>query len=197
MVTLKLINKGPEIHHIQLIRLNDGKTFGDFTAALKALKPGAPLPTFVEELAAPNVPAGAEGQEVTQELTAGNYVLACMIPSPDGIPHFAKGMMRPLTVVASTGLTASVPMADVRVTMTDYASGCRRCGCLGSCCNRWLKLALAARDERWIPGAASDRSGRQRAITCLPSSGSAKKTVVARAMTAVCSVRQFWSSRGR
>ena len=35
LTTFKLVNRGPSIHHVQLVKLNEGKTFDDFTAALK------------------------------------------------------------------------------------------------------------------------------------------------------------------
>jgi hypothetical protein len=35
---------------------------------------------------------------VTLNLEAGTYVLACFIPSPDGVPHLAKGMLMPIQV---------------------------------------------------------------------------------------------------
>jgi hypothetical protein len=35
--------------------------------------------------------------EVTLDLAAGSYVLACFIASPDGAPHLAKGMLKPLS----------------------------------------------------------------------------------------------------
>jgi hypothetical protein len=31
----------------------------------------------------------------TVALEPGNYALLCFVPGPDGIPHVAKGMVRP------------------------------------------------------------------------------------------------------
>ncbi|HYW49115.1 MAG TPA: hypothetical protein VE861_00845 [Gemmatimonadaceae bacterium] len=121
LVTLQLVNKGPEMHHVQLFRLTGGKTFADLAAGMKSMKPDAPLPPWMELLAGPNVPGSAEGQQVTQELAPGAYALVCVIPDSKGVPHFALGMMRPLTVISATGPTATVPTADVQVTMSDYA----------------------------------------------------------------------------
>ncbi len=122
MVSLRLLNKGPEPHHIQLMRLKDGKTFADFATGMKNMKPDSPLPPWVEMVGGPNAPSDTtNGQSVTQDLAAGSYVLMCAIPSPDHIPHFAKGMIRPLTVTPATGPAATVPTADIRVTMSDYA----------------------------------------------------------------------------
>ena len=36
----------------------------------------------------------------------------CLIPSPDGVPHAAKGMMQPFEVTASSGAEAALPVAS-------------------------------------------------------------------------------------
>ena len=41
------------------------------------------------------VPGGPS--DVLVSLEAGQYVLLCFVTSADGVPHLAKGMMRPLT----------------------------------------------------------------------------------------------------
>ena len=123
MVTLRLVNKGPELHHIQLFRFTDGKTYADFTAGLKEMDPSKPLPPWIEVFAGPNTPVPGGESTIMQELVPGNYAIVCLIPSPDHVPHIAKGMMRPLTVVpaAPATATARAPVADIRATMTDYA----------------------------------------------------------------------------
>ncbi|MES3035438.1 MAG: hypothetical protein V4813_15670 [Gemmatimonadota bacterium] len=122
LVSLRLLNKGPEMHHIQLLRFKDGKTYADFAAGMKDMKPEAPMPPWVELVVGPNAPADTtNGQVVTQELVPGSYALLCVIPSPDGMPHFAKGMVQPLTVIPATGPAATVPAADIKVVMSDYA----------------------------------------------------------------------------
>jgi hypothetical protein len=121
MVTLTLANKGPELHHVQLFRLTGGKSYADLQAGLKAMKPGAPMPPWIEEVAGPNSPAPGGEMSITQELTPGNYALVCLIPSPDHVPHVMKGMMKSLTVVPATNAVAAAPVADIVVKMTDYA----------------------------------------------------------------------------
>jgi hypothetical protein len=121
MVTLKLVNKGPELHHVQLFRLTGGKTLADLAAGMKTMKETDPLPPWVEVVAGPNSPVPGGEQTLTEELTAGTYVMLCLIPSPDHMPHVMKGMMRGLTVVPATGAVAAAPTADITVRMTDYA----------------------------------------------------------------------------
>lgn len=49
----------------------------------------------------------------------GSYVLVCFVPSPDGIPHLAKGMVWPLTV-AEEPSGAPEPDVDVEMELADY-----------------------------------------------------------------------------
>jgi hypothetical protein len=53
------------------------------------------------------------------DLKPGMYVMLCAIPSPDGKTHLMKGMVRPLTVVASDA-QITAPVADVTITLSDY-----------------------------------------------------------------------------
>jgi hypothetical protein len=43
-----------------------------------------------------------------------------MVDVPGGVPHFAKGMIKALTVTASTA-TAALPVATDSITLADYA----------------------------------------------------------------------------
>jgi hypothetical protein len=121
MVTLRLVNQGPEMHHVQLVRLTDGKTYADLEAGLKAMKPGSPPPPWAHDVAGPNSPVPGGEQSITQMMEPGNYAIVCFIPSADHVPHVMKGMSKALTVVASTAPAAAAPVADVSISMTDYA----------------------------------------------------------------------------
>ncbi len=121
MVTLRLVNQGPELHHVQLLRLSDGKTYADLEAGLKSMKPGAPMPSWIHDVAGPNSPVPGGEQSVTGELEPGNYALICFIPGADHVPHAMKGMMKPLTVIPASGAIAAAPTSDITVKMTDYA----------------------------------------------------------------------------
>jgi hypothetical protein len=119
LTTLRLVSAGQEMHHATLIKLEDGKSFADFTKAMQ--KPG-PLPTWAVEEGGPNPPHPNGGvAETTQMLEPGNYAIVCFVPSADGTPHVAKGMMRPITVVPSSTPSAPEPTADVTMTLTNYA----------------------------------------------------------------------------
>lgn len=117
LTTVRLVNEGKEMHHAQLVRLDDGHTVEELMAAAGQ---HGPLPAWARFVGGPNVPGPGGYSEATMELEAGNYALLCFIPSPDGVPHLMKGMVKPLTVVpAQSGAVA--PQADVRMTLRDYA----------------------------------------------------------------------------
>lgn len=122
VTTFRLVNEGPEFHHIQLVRLDDGKTLDDLVELMSSGHAGPP-PAWMVEIGGPNTP-GVPGEETngTLDLAPGNYALLCLIPSPDGKPHIMKGMMRPLTVVpAPAGAAAAMPPADLVMVLDDYS----------------------------------------------------------------------------
>lgn len=116
VTTFSLVNQGNEAHHIFLLKLNDGKTVEDFMA----LKPEK-WPAWVVAVGGPNAAMPGGTVAATMNVDAGNYVMLCLIPSSDGTPHIAKGMVRPLTVVAASGPTAAEPEADLTLNLVDYA----------------------------------------------------------------------------
>ena len=44
LTTFNLTDNGKELHHATLIKLDSGKTFDDFMAGMKTMKPGTPPP---------------------------------------------------------------------------------------------------------------------------------------------------------
>lgn len=117
-VTLQLKNEGKEVHQAQLVRLEGGKTAQDLMAAMKQ---HGPPPDWMKFVGGPN--AAAPGHEVsaTSVLEPGNYAWLCFIPSPDGVMHAAKGMVRPFEVTAApAGAATALPETDITVTLVDY-----------------------------------------------------------------------------
>jgi uncharacterized cupredoxin-like copper-binding protein len=117
-VTFQLTNRGKEFHHLWVIRLEQGKTMDDLHTAIRA---GGPFPAWARSMGGPNAPRPEGGEaNATLVLAAGRYVLACGIPSPDGVPHLMKGMMRPLTVLPAPD-AAGAPRADITMSLRDYS----------------------------------------------------------------------------
>jgi hypothetical protein len=119
--TFHLVNKGPDFHHIWLIKLEQGKTLKDLVEATKT--PG-PLPKWAVDVGGPNTPMPGGEAWATLDLEPGKYVMACVIPAKDGQPHFMKGMVKEVAVAARRGVEQAgktvAPTADVVMTLDDY-----------------------------------------------------------------------------
>lgn len=118
-VTFRLLSTGEELHHAVLIRLDEDKTVEDLMAGMEAAGPGAPPPPWVTFMGGPNPPVPGGESSVTMTLRPGNYAWICMIPSPDGVPHAAKGMVRPMTVTPSN-TRESLSAPDGVIMLSDY-----------------------------------------------------------------------------
>jgi hypothetical protein len=117
LTTFKLVNSGPSLHHVQLIKLEEGKTADDFLAALKA---GGPPPRWASVAGGPNPPEPGGTSSTTLAVEPGNYAMLCFIPAADGVPHMMKGMVRPLTVTGPARAGAAEPTADLVMKLVDF-----------------------------------------------------------------------------
>lgn len=121
LTTLRLKNAGPGLHHLVLIRSDEGKTTDDVVAALKAQHDGPP-PSWMHEVPAPNAPAPGGESNTTVVLAPGNYTMLCFVDVPDHVPHAMKGMIKSLTVTPAYGASRAVlPAASTTMTLKDYA----------------------------------------------------------------------------
>ena len=113
---VNLMNHGVQPHHIVVARLDSGHVVGELLQSVSAEK----VPNWVTLLGGPNATMPGSTTETLIELTPGNYAILCVMPSTDGMPHVAKGMVRQLTVKSAAA--ATVPLtADIELTLTDYA----------------------------------------------------------------------------
>lgn len=120
LVKISLVNDGREPHHAQIVRLNEGVTLEQFQAALQQ-GPEMALPLAVAAGGPGIVDPGLTSQ-VTLDLKPGHYLLLCFVPGHDGVPHLAKGMVKPLEVVAGTGqVKVEAPKADAIVKLLDFS----------------------------------------------------------------------------
>jgi len=118
VTTIHLVNQGQQLHHVQILKFEQGKTLADFQAAMKA---GGPFPAWAVMVGGPNAPAPHGGESnATLNLAPGQYAFACFVDIPDHMPHIMKGMVQPFTVTPATGAPAAEPTADVSVTLSDY-----------------------------------------------------------------------------
>lgn len=125
VVRFRLMNKGHEPHHLQLIKLQPGQTLDDVLAAVVA----SPDPTRLQdELRAfgldaggPNIIAPDEEGYATVTLDPGNYLMACFIPDHEGTPHVLKGMIQGLRVTDRPPVVEAEPQTPLTIQMVDFA----------------------------------------------------------------------------
>jgi hypothetical protein len=118
LTTFHLRDEGKEPHHLMLFRLEPGHTARDAFAALTV---NAALPAWMHAVGGPNTPAPGGGESsASVMLEPGEYVAFCIVPSLDGAPHFAKGMVHALTVRPSSRARTALPAGDITVTMREY-----------------------------------------------------------------------------
>jgi hypothetical protein len=117
LTTFRLRNEGQQPHHLMLYRVEPGKSLADVLVALQA---GGAHPAWMQAVGGPNaVPHGGVAVG-TLLLLPGRYVAFCHVKSPDQVLHFAKGMMKALTVTAAAAPAAPLPAAALTVTLRDY-----------------------------------------------------------------------------
>jgi uncharacterized cupredoxin-like copper-binding protein len=120
-ITFRLENAGKEIHHLWIVQLTQGKTQADFLAAANKWGSALKMPPWAIEVGGPNSAAPGGTAEGTMTLVAGTYSLICWVPSPDGMLHVMKGMIKPLTITARGATPPAEPKADVTMVLDDYA----------------------------------------------------------------------------
>jgi hypothetical protein len=117
LTAIKINDVGQELHHVALMKLEQGKTFADLQAAFKA---GGPPPAWAVAYGGVNPPAPGGTATAMEVLEPGNYAVLCFVESADHVPHMAKGMMKPLTVTANPNANTTEPPSDVTLTLSDY-----------------------------------------------------------------------------
>ncbi|HET8551881.1 MAG TPA: hypothetical protein VFM97_05340 [Gammaproteobacteria bacterium] len=118
LTTFVLKDEGRQEHHMEVMKLDEGKTLADVMAAFA--HPGPP-PTWMHPIGGPNTPGPGGVSNATLVLQPGHYVAFCVIPAPDGKPHVMHGMITPFTVTPSKDAPAPLPKADMTITLRDYA----------------------------------------------------------------------------
>ncbi|HEV8361428.1 MAG TPA: hypothetical protein VGR28_13345 [Candidatus Thermoplasmatota archaeon] len=78
------------------------------------------MPSWIVAVGGPNAVDPGSSSQATIRLQAGNYVILCFIPAPDGQPHVAHGMRKHLRVTAASGAAAPAPTPDVQLALSDF-----------------------------------------------------------------------------
>lgn len=123
LVEMTLDNLGKEGHFAAFAKPTEGTTADQVEAAIMALASGQHAegpPPFVEYMALGTIDPGGQSR-MTANVPAGDYVIFCMVPAPDGAPHAAKGMMT--TVEVTEGRARGLPETDATISAADFAIG--------------------------------------------------------------------------
>jgi hypothetical protein len=118
LTTVRILNEGQDLHHIQFLRLLEGKTAADFRAAI-AKDPNR-LPGWVQYAGGPNAHLPGSLADATVNLTEGDYMVMCWIPDKNGVPHVALGMQKALFVRGGKARKVSTPKPSITVKQVDY-----------------------------------------------------------------------------
>jgi len=121
--TVRLVNKGTEHHMAHLVRLDAGRTLGEFVKAYtEAVRTVGPRPVWAMRHGGPQAAPQRESSTM-QYLEPGTYAMICLIPHGGGPYHFMTGMARALVVqagnVAAPAYTAPTPTVVIR--LVDYS----------------------------------------------------------------------------
>ncbi|HEX6560062.1 MAG TPA: hypothetical protein VF021_11385 [Longimicrobiales bacterium] len=119
VIKFTLVNKGPSIHHLMIVRLDGGHTLQDVMDNFGK----GPAPDWFVMMGGPNAgnPGGGTSN-ATLVLEPGNYLLTCFVGSAkDPMPHIMKGMVKELTVTAGAPQKSALENADVIMTLADYS----------------------------------------------------------------------------
>jgi len=118
LTTFELRNRGAQSHHLEIVRLDSGKTASDALAAL--IKAGrGPRPAWLHSIGGPNAATPGESSNATLVLAPGSYLAFCEIPGPTAARHYMKGMVKPFIVTAS-GRPGALPPADIALNLVDF-----------------------------------------------------------------------------
>lgn len=116
---ITLTNAGSATHHAMFMRLHPGKTVDDFTKIAQHEDVGA-LFSISSSVGGPGSVDQGQKSTAILNLTPGQYVIICIVPGADGMPHYKMGMMAPLTVSQVTQ-EGSPPSASVTVDLVDFS----------------------------------------------------------------------------
>ena len=116
--TVRIVNEGQDLHHIQFLKLLGGNSASDFRAAVAS--DASRLPSWVEYAGGPNAHLPGSQAAATVNLTEGDYVLICWIPDKNGVPHVVLGMQKALSVRGGKPTKVSTPQPALSVKQVDY-----------------------------------------------------------------------------
>lgn len=115
--TVRLRNRGKQPHQLQLLRLEEGKSPADLSAALAS--GNRSVPSWAKQMGGPNGVQAGYASEATLYLEAGSYVIICGIPGKQHQSHAELGMQKAL-LVADTHPAPAEFQGNFHMAMFEY-----------------------------------------------------------------------------
>ena len=116
LTQVTLVNDGKEPHHLWILKLEGGKKLADVYAALKST---IEFPSWAKNVGGPNSPVPGGKSVALMNFEPGHYVVLCVIPAADGVPHVMKGMSKEFDVTGVAPNEADFEV-DIEATLADY-----------------------------------------------------------------------------
>jgi hypothetical protein len=120
LVEIAMVDNGTQPHQTQIARLKQGVTPQQVIDEFITRRNQAAAFSLLTLVGGPDIVSPGYGQETILNLSAGRYVLLCLVVGQDGIAHINKGMIHFFTVEpSSTYEQEQPPLADGEVIMKD------------------------------------------------------------------------------
>jgi hypothetical protein len=116
---IMVVNQGKQLHMAVFARLDSGKTFEDYRAALIAK---TPMP-WLREVGGVNAVLPGDSLTSVINFPAGSYLTLCYATDSTGQAHVLDGMASVFTVAAAGPVASAEPIGDDTVALTSYKIG--------------------------------------------------------------------------
>jgi len=120
LTKIKLVNAGKQQHTAQLVRLNQGTTPAQVTAALQDEQNPQGIFKIITAAGGVNATPGGKDNEAYANLTPGSYYVLSFGGDENSPPDFAQGMLKAFTVKTGTAPEVTPPKTSGKVTLADY-----------------------------------------------------------------------------
>lgn len=115
LVNIRMFNRGKEMHHVLVIKLDRLDRVSQVADYLKTGDWNVP---WMHPMGGPEAVAPGGVSSASMVLEPGRYVLACVVSSPTtNRMHFMDGMIRELSVVKGPNTAASMTLPPTEVTL--------------------------------------------------------------------------------
>ncbi|MFN8581408.1 MAG: hypothetical protein U0163_10580 [Gemmatimonadaceae bacterium] len=121
LVNIRLFNRGKEMHHVLVIKVDRMDRLAQIADELKANRY---MNAWMHPLGGPESVGPGGVSSASMVLEPGRYVLACIVASPTTHrQHFMDGMLRELSVVKAPGpeVRATLPPAELSLSMKEWS----------------------------------------------------------------------------